>query len=180
MDKEFYEKDLEIRKDLQKLIDDGKQTIANLENKIELNKSKIVDLSDPSSNYNKRLLIVRNFVIGTIIFLISSFLLLNYIKSFNIILNVFLLIFYSLLIGLIFWNIRQNYRLLYGIIELVVGITAIYIVLNSVDHSLDILNWKIEKIMSFVGGIYILVRGIDNISITNFGKKVKDFFDFTH
>ncbi len=178
MNKEFHEKDIEIRKELEDLIENGKKRIIEIEKIIENNDFRINDLSDPNSKSAVNLRIVRNFVIGTILFLPITFILLIYVKGFNEILFYFLLIFYSLLIGLIFWLIRKKFRLLYGVIELIVGATAIFIVLKSVNNSLDVFHWKIEKLMSFVGGVYILVRGIDNISLTNFGKRVDDFLNF--
>ncbi|KFF09846.1 MULTISPECIES: hypothetical protein [Flavobacterium] len=178
MNKEFHEKDIEIRKELEELIENGKKNISEIEKIIENNDFRINDLNDPNSKSAVNLRIVRNFVIGTILFLPITYILLTYVKGFNEVLFYFLLIFYSLLIGLIFWFIRKKYRLLYGLIELSVGVTAIFIVLQSVNNSLDIFYWKIEKLMSFVGGVYILVRGIDNISVTNFGKKVDDFLNF--
>jgi hypothetical protein len=178
MNKEFLERDMEIRKELEDLIENGKKNIIELENIIENNKFRIGELDYPNSKSATNLRIVRNFIIGLFLFISTTFILLTYVKGFNVVLFYFLLIFYSLLIGLAFWSIRKKYRLLYGIIELIVGVTAIFIVLQSVNNSLDIFHWKIEKLMSFVGGVYILVRGIDNISITNFGKRVEDFFNF--
>ncbi|MFH6995485.1 hypothetical protein [Flavobacterium sp. FlaQc-48] len=125
-----------------------------------------------ANNKRKKL----NFTVVTILIALISTLSIHIFKIPYEYLKYILIVLYSLTVGIYFWLIREHYRLLYGFLELFAGLSTIFIILNSIDFNFSFITWKFEKIIGIIGGLYIMVRGIDNISKTKFGQDPLGFF----
>lgn len=65
------------------------------------------------------------------------------------------------IIGFCLFVIRSRFRLTYGIIEFVIGTTTGILVFYP---NFDILNMSVVKTLQLMGGLYIIVRSLDNIT----------------
>ena len=62
----------------------------------------------------------------------------------------------SVIIAILLFKLRQRHRVVYGVIELIAGLVAI---INSTKIEIS----EVARIVSISGGIYIIVRALDNI-----------------
>lgn len=157
------------QQDIDSIITESKIIKQELEEQVIKNNEKQLELG-------KDIKQVRYF---TSITLIISFLTVLYVlfsKSYGIYIRYVLIAFYSLTLGIYFWLLRERFRLIYAAIELGAGLTTIFIVLSSIEFNFDFAAWKFQNFMGIVGGLYILVRGIDNFTKTNFGSFLIDVF----
>jgi hypothetical protein len=72
----------------------------------------------------------------------------------------------SLAVAILLYGLRNRYRLLYGMFEIIVGIGGIHIILRPlVAGDSTIINSKTEELKwaAVIGGIYIIIRGMDNV-----------------
>jgi hypothetical protein len=113
------------------------------------------------SQIKKEVQKVRFEIFFAIVITVFSLLLINYFGIVKSTIGNLILIPLILLLGLMLFIFREKYRLSYGIVELILGCTSVIIgVLNyipSTDKTLVELNIKI------FGGLYIMVRGQENI-----------------
>ncbi len=65
-----------------------------------------------------------------------------------------------LLLGLTLYYVRENMRLVYGIVEILVGIVSTWLAVNNIEDKPDITTW-----LALAGAIYLVVRGLDNWTI---------------
>jgi hypothetical protein len=74
------------------------------------------------------------------------------------------LIVLCILAGVILFSIRTNYPFAYGVGELVIGIASIYHILSTPEGgSTSTEGSSLAKIVAIFAGIYIIVRGLDNM-----------------
>ncbi|MFH6942562.1 hypothetical protein [Flavobacterium sp. FlaQc-50] len=148
---------------------EAEQIKASLEQLIESNNDKI-QVADTEVRK------VKYFVYLTLSFVILSLTFFYFFKGFQNYIKYFLIVTYSITLGIYFWLLRERYKLIYGLLELMAGLASIFIVFNSTDFNFVFSSWKFENFMGIVGGLYILVRGIDNLSKTKTGIMIADFF----
>lgn len=72
-----------------------------------------------------------------------------------------LFLFLVIAIGLFFW--REKKQLSYGVFEFIVGFLAIIVVLSPVEFDYQEVISDVELDIKVLGGLYIMVRGQDNI-----------------
>lgn len=93
-----------------------------------------------------------------IIFFLENIQNLQYLKN-NI--SIISLIGISLLFGFLLFLYRENYRLGYGILEIIFGLLTIISLFENINNQPRVLD--IEVYVKLVGGLYIIVRGMDNV-----------------
>lgn len=171
MEEKFRDKSEEIKRLLQESKIRMQKTINELESKIDENNLKILELEDPSSVPKLQMKVIKTFIFTTLGLIVALIFLIFTFSTDKTIFNFCACIFTSVYSGLYLWFLRKKLRLLYGVIEIIVGIIAVIVVLRSINYSYQLLALPIEKMMSFVGGLYIMVRGIDNCFQSEKGKK---------
>jgi hypothetical protein len=111
------------------------------------------------NRFQKRIII--SFIAGilsTVIVILAYF----YVEVIVGTLNIWGTILIIPILGLIFFYFRTKWRLFYGITEFLVGIfTALLIFLPSFDF--NSLSTKPFYFLQIIGGLYIMVRGLDNV-----------------
>jgi len=70
--------------------------------------------------------------------------------------------------GLFFYRLRCRKRLWYGLVELAVAFVIIYLAFNPpdtvlVEEKVSWLGMNLRMIVGLLAGIYVMVRGLDNI-----------------
>lgn len=127
--------------------------------------------------YNPREItnIIGRFLIGIFTFLIFLAIYFYRLRILEI-LTVPLTIMFAILIALLLYLFRERERISYGVVEFLVGIatvTTIYLPSFSIENIQVNLSFGIR----YIGGIYIMIRGLDNIvkglSKTKFGILLK-------
>lgn len=96
------------------------------------------------------------------------------------IINIWGTVILILIIGCLFYLFRSKNRLGYGLFETIVGIiSSISVFLPNFDYT----SLNANKLLQLLGGIYIIVRGMDNIGVglqespyISFANKWKIFF----
>lgn len=171
MKENFRDESEEIKRLLQESKIGMQEAINKLELKIEENKLRILELEDPNSITKLQMKVIKRFLFTTLGLILALIFLIFTIKTDRTIINFFACIFLAVYSGFYLWFLRKKLRFLYGIIEAIVGIIAVMVVLRSINYSYELLVLPIEKMMSFVGGLYIMVRGIDNCFQSEKGKK---------
>jgi hypothetical protein len=63
----------------------------------------------------------------------------------------------AVLVGLVLYHVRGRYQFLYGMVEVCVALLAIFVSIGTPS------SIALNKIVGILGGVYILVRGLDNI-----------------
>lgn len=119
------------------------------------------------------IILVKNFFLGLAIFLIGWLI----ISNFNYLTSTFdsrILTGIGGCFGICLYLIRENFRSAYGLVEVLVGVITLYKTIDS-NESLN-LHWN--YILGILGGLYIIVRGLDNLvkaqKDTPFGIRLKD------
>ena len=171
MEEKFSNESEEIKRLLQESKIRMQETINDLESKIKKNNLRILELEDPNSVPRLQIKVMKVYVFATLVLIIALIFLIFTFRTDRTLINFFACIFISVYSGLYLWFLRKKLRLLYGIVEFIVGVIAVIVVLRSINYSYEILALPIEKTMSFVGGLYIMVRGIDNCFQSEKGKK---------
>ena len=78
------------------------------------------------------------------------------------------------LIGIFLFWIRSHFRLMYGLFELVIGITtAVWVFIPEFDYR----SINLAKALQLMGGLYIIVRSLDNVTK---GIKKSPFIEFAN
>src|ERR1700680_1350556 len=78
-------------------------------------------------------------------------------------------IFVTVCLGLFFYWLRCRWQLVYGLVELVVALAVIILTFYPQTHYLlqgagpPWLGWFLSKSVGISAGIYVMVRGLDNI-----------------
>lgn len=157
------------KQDIESLIEDSKIIKQELEEQVSRNDQKQLELGKDMKQvkYFSSITLILAFL--TVIYVLFS-------KSYGIYIQYVLIAFYSLTLGIYFWLLRERFRLIYAVIELGAGLTTIFIVLSSIEFNFEFATWKFQNYMGIVGGLYILVRGIDNFTKTDFGSFLIDVF----
>lgn len=158
-----------VKQEIDSIIEDSKIIKQELEEQILRNSQKQVELGKDMKQ-------VKYFTSITLIFAFLTVLYVLFSKSYGIYIQYVLIACYSLTLGIYFWLLRERFRLIYAVIELGAGLTTIFIVLSAIEFNFEFATWKFQNYMGIVGGLYILVRGIDNFTKTNSGSFLLDFF----
>jgi len=117
------------------------------------------EIEELKNKFQKRIII--SFVAG-ILLTLAVVLAYFYIEYIVDTLNIWGTILILPILGVLFFYIRARWRLFYGLTEFLVGIfTALLIFLPSFDFSS--LSTKPFSFLQILGGLYIMVRGLDNI-----------------
>ncbi|MGQ7945947.1 hypothetical protein [Flavobacterium sp. WC2509] len=69
----------------------------------------------------------------------------------------------TLLTGLLLFVFREKQRLSYGVFELVVGVIAILALFKPLGFNYSSIEFNLEFNIKLLGGLYIMVRGLDNM-----------------
>jgi hypothetical protein len=80
----------------------------------------------------------------------------------------FLLLAGFIILGFVFYLLRRHYRLAYGLIEVGIGIVVIFLTIFPQTSYLllieePLFGWLLLKSAGVSAGIYVLVRGLDNV-----------------
>lgn len=65
--------------------------------------------------------------------------------------------------GIILFILRERQRLIYGVAEFLIGAISIIILFTAKDFEYDKMNFDIDFFLKLLAGLYIMVRGQDNI-----------------
>lgn len=140
----------------------------NWDSVLELLKSKKskdeTPLNSKIANYEKKNL--RSYITGILTGIISSVLASVIFKNLQLILstiNIWGTIILILLLGVGLFIYREKQRLSYGIFEITVGVIAIISLFTPVDFSYKELTFDLNFNLKLLGGLYIMVRGQDNV-----------------
>lgn len=123
----------------------------------------------------------RNFFtgifIGAIITLVATITYQNIEKIVGTI-NIWGTILIILIAGIGLFVFRERNRLSYGVFEFLVGVVAIVMLFQPTNFDLSTLNFNLDFNIRLLGGLYIMVRGQDNIvkgiKDTKIGLHLKD------
>lgn len=130
--------------------------------------------SDPKSLRRRKLKKIKNFLRIYVLAIVLSVLFFCFYRELQPFVKYFLIVCYSLSLGIYFWLIREKFKITYALIELLAGLSAIFAVFNSLVFSLSLKDWQLQNYMGLVGGLYILVRAVDNLSNTRVGMILAD------
>jgi hypothetical protein len=173
--KQMEEKFSNESEEIKRLLEESKirmqEKINEFELKIKENSLRILELEDPNSVPKLQIKVMKTYFFTTLGLIIALIFLIFTFRTDKTVINFFACVFISIYSGFYLWFLRKKLRLLYGIIEFIVGVVAVIVVLRSINYSYELLVLPIEKMMSFVGGLYIMVRGIDNCFQSEKGKK---------
>ncbi|MEO6684793.1 MAG: PIN domain-containing protein [Dyadobacter sp.] len=118
-------------------------------------------------------------LIGIIVTLLATFIyknIQNIISTINVWGTILLIIF----IGISLFLFRERNRLSYGVFEFLVGVVAIIILFKPSNFDFARINFNLDFNIKLLGGLYIMVRGQDNIvkalKDTKVGLYLKDKF----
>ena len=96
----------------------------------------------------------------------------NIIRLIKLVPYSYIIIILPLLGFLLYWC-RQRYRLVYGTLEFLVGtLTSFYVFYPTFDYA----SLSIIQSMQILGGLYIMVRGLDNFGKGLNGTKYEEFW----
>lgn len=110
-------------------------------------------------------------IIGVIATLIATLIYKNIDKILSTI-NVWGTITVILLAGIALFVFREKKRLSYGVFEFLVGVVAIIALFSPNDFDFTTINFNLDFNIKLVGGLYIMVRGQDNIVKSQKDKKI--------
>ena len=70
--------------------------------------------------------------------------------------------------GLFFYRLRGRHPFRYGCIEIVVGLIVLFFTFVPLTHNAafvpqTLFEWSLTKLLGVTAGIYIIVRGLDNM-----------------
>jgi len=125
----------------------------------------------------------RNFfkgiITGGITTLIATIIYLNIDKVIATI-NIWGTIIAIIFAGVVLFIFREKSRLSYGVFEFLVGVVAILMLFKPTNFDFSTLNFNLDFNIRLLGGLYIMVRGQDNIvrgiKDTKIGLYLKDKF----
>lgn len=120
--------------------------------------SKIEDVATEISSEQNRY--VRNSIILAAIIFGTAFFAFKYRQELSGTLSIWGTALATLIIGTLFYAYRQRGRLSYGVFEFLFGWAA---ALQVFWPNFDYGSLEIEKIIQIVAGLYVMVRGLDNI-----------------
>jgi len=109
---------------------------------------------------------LRSYLTGILTGVLSSVLASVIYKNLQLILstiNIWGTIVLILLLGVGLFIYREKQRLSYGIFEITVGVIAIISLFTPVDFSYKELTFDLNFNLKLLGGLYIMVRGQDNV-----------------
>lgn len=73
--------------------------------------------------------------------------------------------FNILMFGLLFYIIKEKRRILYGVVEIIIGVKAINFALLKHGYPASFDNMEFQVYITMLTGMYLLIRGIDNLFI---------------
>lgn len=124
---------------------------------------------------------ITNLVVGIFIGALIMLIALYIYNNLNIIIsniNIWGTIILIIISGILLFIFREKQRLSYGVFEFLIGIFSIYILFSNVNFNYDKINFSIDFNIRLIGGLYIMVRGQDNIvkalKNTKIGIKLKN------
>ena len=133
------------------------------------------------SNYEKKEKI--NFGMGILTGLLVAIVVnvaFNNIQRIILSINIWGTIVAAPILGVALFVFREKRRLSYGVSEFVVGILGIFSLFQSTDFDYSKINFNLDFSIKLIGGLYIMVRGQDNIvkaiKDNKFGLYLKDKF----
>lgn len=123
-----------------------------------------------------------NLIIGIIIGVASTLLALFVYKNLEKIIatiNIWGTIISICISGLLLFVFREKQRLSYGVFEFLVGVLAIVLLFHSDNFDYSKIKFTLDFNVKLLGGLYIMVRGQDNIvkalKDTKLGVRLKNF-----
>ena len=133
-------------------------------------------IEDFESKENSR---IRNgFFVGFVLSLIA-FLIYRNIQLIILSAGIWITISSMILLSFILYIVREKWRLPYGFLEFSVGVFSVWAVFFQSNFHYKAVLFDTNFYIRIIGGIYIMVRGIDNMMIatkdTNFALKFKKF-----
>lgn len=103
------------------------------------------------------------FFFLTLVILFAGFFFLKYINVISQNFSVLILVILMFLCALFLFLFREIFRVGYGFIEIIVGLSSIISLFSDLKYD----NSKISQMEIYLklgGGLYIIVRGLDNVS----------------
>ncbi|GAC1488817.1 MAG: hypothetical protein NVS1B13_17640 [Flavisolibacter sp.] len=126
----------------------------------------------------------RNFYTGILFGIVATLIVIFIYNSFEKILftiNVWGTIILILICGIALFVFREKSKLSYGVFEFLVGVVAIIAIFYPINFDFKALAFNFDFYLKLLGGLYIMVRGQDNIvralKDTKAGLYLKDKFD---
>jgi rRNA-processing protein FCF1 len=107
----------------------------------------------------QRLFIVISCIVGVLLTLLFQWALANFDLVISW-LGPFLTAVALAIAGIVLFGFRSWFRLLYGVIEFAFGVVAVWF---GVYHDFTAPNSEIIGVIKLLGGMYVMVRGMDNI-----------------
>lgn len=77
--------------------------------------------------------------------------------------NIWGTVILTIVIGLLLFIFREKQRLSYGVFELAVGVIAIIVLFKPLGFNYTNIEFNLDLNIKLLGGLYIMVRGLDNI-----------------
>lgn len=114
------------------------------------------------------LLNVLSGIIVSIIIYISY----KYVPTFFKTINIWGTFILTVLIGVLLYLMREKQKLAYGILEFIIGIAVIVYPLSLKNFDYSKVDFNLEFDLKLLGGLYIIVRSIDNIVKSQQDKKI--------
>jgi rRNA maturation endonuclease Nob1 len=108
----------------------------------------------------------RNFISGILAGASAtavSFFIHGNIKNIINTINIWGTIIVTLGAGILLFVFREKYRLSYGVFEFLVGVFTIIMLFKPINFNISALNFTLDFNIKLLGGLYIMVRGQDNI-----------------
>lgn len=108
----------------------------------------------------------RNLLLGVglgITITLLTTLVYQHIQSIISTVNVWGTVIAAILLSILLFAIREKQRLAYGVFEFTVGIAAIILLFTPASFNFSSISFDINFNIKLLGGLYIMVRGQDNI-----------------
>lgn len=147
-------------------------SIANLL-KSQKGKTSEKPLNDKISKFERKS--IRTYIVGVLTGVLSSVIASLIYKNLQLIvdtINVWGTILLVLIIGVGLFIYREKQRLSYGIFEIAVGIIAIITLFSPSGFSYSDITFDMNFNLKLLGGLYIMVRGQDNVVKAIKNKKI--------
>ncbi len=143
-------------------------------NEVESKSDGVDDIYSQIENYERK---EKNKIFsGILLGIFLSFIAFNIYTNIDLIIastNVWGAISLIILLSFILYIIREKWRLPYGFLEFSVGVFSIIVIFYPSRFNFDEIPFDSNLFIKIIGGLYIMVRGIDNVMIalkdTRFG-----------
>ena len=142
----------------------GSQQVETLLDNFKMPENKDSSIQSDIVSYEKKekRTLWLGIIIGIAVAVVAFVIYQNAEKIFSTI-NVWGTIVLIILIGVSLFVFREKNRLSYGVFEFLVGVIAIILLFQPSKFNLSTIDFNLDFNVKLLGGLYIMVRGQDNI-----------------